>query len=414
MADGVKSGLKVLVWVGSIAMVFAIGIYFFPREYPELGLWESIYVTIRLFVFERDQAEFPHSWPLIVIYFLAPAIAVSAAGTAVSYLFKLSPAFRIRWMYDHVVVCGVGRAGKLIASTIIEKGAPVVGVDLGPADDFAEWRSNHRLPMLFGDFHNKSLLDRAGIERARSVVFASGDDLANLEGAITAYEMLQTGRGPVRLIWTHIANEKLAQTARNSVRTEGKVGIRFFDTYRIAAVRMIGAHFNKHDRAGVTEVNILGFGKFGRDLFEIMVADLSENENFTIRVIDKEDRGAQVKMLAEELGVAGRVKFKRAAIQELDLVDAKDHAYFLCTDDDLGNLTAAMMLAGKSGGTHIHVRMARWPLKAVSERLGQDCGVAFININELVAQGIEDLPGVFEAATEKDLKRLKVSLPERS
>lgn len=308
-------------------------------------------------------------------------------------------------MRDHVVICGVGRAGKLLAKTLLDAGVPVVGIDLGPPEAFEEWLGQNRLPLIYGNFHSRPLLEQAGAVRARSVVFASGDDLANLEGAINAYEMLHACDGPVRLIWTHIANERLADVAREAVKTEGRVGIRFFDTYRIAAVKMIATYFNRETRRGVNEVNILGFGKFGRDLFDILLGDLSEEDTFAIKVVDIHERGAEVFTLAEEAGVIGRVGFERAAIQELDLEDEVDKAFFLCTDDDLGNLTAAMMLARKEKATHIYVRMARWPLAAMAEHLGEEQGVVFVNINELMTQGLEELPGIFGPAKEEDLKR---------
>jgi hypothetical protein len=52
--------------------------------------------------------------------------------------------------------------------------------------------------------------------------------------------------------------------------------------------------------------------------------------------------------------------------------------------------------------------MTHWPLSGISENLGKDCGVFFVNINELVIQGILDLPGIFEPAQAADLKRSKL------
>ena len=54
------------------------------------------------------------------------------------------------------------------------------------------------------------------------------------------------------------------------------------------------------------------------------------------------------------------------------------------------------MLAGKDEATHIYVRMTHWPIAAVADHLGEDRGVAFINIHDLVRAGIRDLPGIFE------------------
>lgn len=396
-----------VLWVVSIGLVLLMGLYYFPREYPGLSFWESLYSTLRLFVFERDLPVFPIHWQLILIYFLAPFITLSAAGAVISYLFRVSPALKTKWMSEHVVICGVGRTGKLIAERLKSRDVPVVGVDRGPAEAFEEWRAKTRVPMIFGDFSQQILLEKCGAARARSIIFASGNDLANLEGSLAAYEWLQRKSGPVQLLWTHIANEKLANTARAVMMTDGMVGIRFFDTYRIAAIRMISTYFNREKRKGVTEVSIIGFGKFGRDLFEILIRDIDDSERFSVRVIDIRDRQKAVCALAEELGVAERVTFERANIQEMELCDERDKAFFLCTDDDLGNLSAAMDLASKYDTTNIFVRMATWPVSAIADHIGEDRGIYFVNINNLVVHGIESMPGVLKSADVSDIKRAK-------
>ena len=95
MNKGMKFKGKIALWSGSVGLILVIGIYFFPREYGEKSFWETLYTTLRLFVFEHDETAFPSSWPLILIYFLAPAITISAVGTAISYFLRLTPAIKI-------------------------------------------------------------------------------------------------------------------------------------------------------------------------------------------------------------------------------------------------------------------------------------------------------------------------------
>ena len=333
-----------------------------------------------------------------------------AIWSAVSYLYRLSPSLKPRWMSGHVVICGMGRTGKLFASSLADRGVRIVGEDLGPPEAFEEWRAETRVPMIFGDFVSQPLLEKAGAARCRAIIFVAGDDLSNLEGAISAYEWLQSDSGDFRLIWAQITNEKLADSARLAVRTRGRTGIRFFDTYRIAAISLIAKYFNRETRRGINEVNILGFGKFGHDLMDALIINLESDEKMDIRVIDVEDREDAVMSLADEMGVAHRVTFERAAIQNMNMEDKTDSAFFLCTDDDLSNLTAAMVLTRNVQTANIYVRMVHWPISAVAENLGQEHGVVFVNINELVVQGIGDLPGIFEPARAADLKRTKLSV----
>ncbi len=398
--------VNIFWWISAVAVVLVIGLVFFPREYKGLSFWESLYYTIRLFILEHDLPRFPRSWPLVFIHFAAPAIALSAVWTAIKRLFHLTPGLWTRWLSNHVLVCGVGRAGKVIAAALKRKGVRVVGVDLGPAEQFDEWRAESGVPMIYGSFYSRSVLQRGGAARARSILFATGDDLANLEGAVGAYDWLRSTRGRPRIIWTHVTNEKLRYTSRDAVRTAGSVSVRFFDIYRIAATRMIAKYFDHQTRRGVNEVTIIGFGKFGRDLLEVLIRDLVDDEGFGIRVIDLRDRASEVASVAAENGIPDRVSFQRADMHELHLEEAADKAFFLCTDDDLGNLTSAMMLAAGVDATHIYVRMAKWPMSAVAEHLGEERGVVFININQLVLQGIGDLPGIFSRATSDDLERI--------
>ena len=129
---------------------------------------------------------------------------------------------------------------------------------------------------------------------------------------------------------------------------------------------MITKHFNRERRRGIKEVNILGFGKFGHDLMDALIINLDADEEMNIRVIDVEDREEAVVALADEVGVAHRVTFERAAIENMNLEDKTDNTFFICTDDDLSNLIAAMVLTRNIQTGNIYVRMVHWPISAVA------------------------------------------------
>ncbi|MFP4390155.1 MAG: NAD-binding protein, partial [Desulfococcaceae bacterium] len=363
-----KTLLKGTLWALTVGLVFAVGVVQFPREYPELGLIEAFYYTLRLFILEHDLPAFPQSWPLVFIYFAAPVVALSALGTLINYLFRLTPYISGRFQNGHVVVCGVGRTGKLLAETFHARGIPVVGVDAGDPEALEEWASRFHIPVIQGDFLTRPTLEKAGVLRARALLFAAGDDLVNLEGAISAHGWLEKETDRKLTIWTHIFTERLAEMAREALRTGGRVGIRFFDTYRLAVERMVGAHFHREARRGVREVSILGFGKFGRDLLEVLIRDWPPEPLPRFRVVDREDRGREVAQLSGELRAAERVRFDRMNIDHLTLSDDVHKAFFVCTDDDIGNLAVALMLTRDVQGTNVFVRMSRWPMAAIAEQ----------------------------------------------
>ena len=403
MASRYRTRLKIGLWSGSIASILAVGLTFFPREYGITSFWETLYITLRLFVFEHDLPRFPTFWPLVMIYFAAPVLTISAAGTAISYLLHVSPSIKSRMMANHVVICGIGRTGCLFVTSLKKHKIQAVGIDAQPVEVLEGLSELHRTPLIQGDFLCRDILEKAGAGKARAIVFASGSDILNLEGAITAFEWLRTGKGPPQVIWAQIANEPLARTLRGVLRATDRVHIRIFDTYWMAAQKMIKTYFPAEVRQGVNEVNILGFGKFGRDLLEVLITDCSPEERFGIRVVDVADKQRAVGALAAELNVADRVCFAQSAIQDLEMVDRQDRAFFICTDDDIGNLTAAIGLVEKSGTVnHIFVRMGHWPISAVAEHLNGRAQVHFINLKELVMEAIDGLPGVFEPLDAKN------------
>jgi hypothetical protein len=391
-----KTLLKSLLWTVAVGLVFAIGMYEFPREYPELGHVEAFYYTLRLFILEHDLPAFPRSGPLVLIYFAAPMVALSALGTLINYLFRLTPLISGRVRRNHVVVCGVGRTGRLLAETFHERGISVVGVDAADPEALEEWSSRLRIPVIQGDFLTRPSLEKAGATRARALLFAAGDDLVNLEGAISAHDWLEAESTRELNIWTHIFTERLSDMAREALRTEGRVRIRFFDTYRLAAERMVSVHFHRDRRSDVREIFLLGFGKFGRDLLEILIRDWAPDAPPEFRVVDRADRAREVALLAESLDAADRVRFDQTDIDYLNLSDDIHKAFFVCTDDDVGNLAVALMLTRKTLGTHVFVRMSRWPMAAIAEHFRERGGITFVNINDLVREGIAGLPGIFD------------------
>ena len=124
-------------------------------------------------------------------------------------------------------------------------------------------------------------------------------------------------------------------------------------------------------------------------------------------MVDIRDLESHVLTAAKELNVAGRVTFINSSIQDVKLSGGEDKAFFLCTDDDIGNLTVSMILANNLNCEHIYVRMAAWPMPAIADHLGDDSGITFFNLNDLVVQGVKDLPGIFKPAKPIDIKRSK-------
>ena len=74
---------------------------------------------------------------------------------------------------DHVIVLGFGAGGQLLARVLREAGIPYVVVELN-AETVKRARRDGE-PIFYGDATRLAVLEHAGIERARTVVFAMSD-----------------------------------------------------------------------------------------------------------------------------------------------------------------------------------------------------------------------------------------------
>ena len=88
---------------------------------------------------------------------------------------------RISGMRDHVVVCGWGRVGKAITRDLVSMGGSAVVID----SDASRLEDLPHASVL-GDATDDTVLERAGIHRARAVVAALQTDAGNLFVTLSA------------------------------------------------------------------------------------------------------------------------------------------------------------------------------------------------------------------------------------
>lgn len=100
---------------------------------------------------------------------------------------------------DHVIVCGIGRTGRLIVRALVDAGVPCVIVDRDEeAVDMALVR-RHRIPVVVGDPGSPATLDLLRLEYARALMVMTGDEVANLQCAMLARERVAGLRIVLRL-----------------------------------------------------------------------------------------------------------------------------------------------------------------------------------------------------------------------
>ena len=159
---------------------------------------DLLYLTLQLFVLESGAVVGPVGWELEVARFLAPAVAAYTAVLALALLFyERFQLFRLRFVRDHVVICGLGRKGLLLARGFRERGDRVVVIDLDEDNDLIDQCRKLGATVLIGNAASQEFLSLARVHRAKSLFAVSGDDGANAEVAVRVHEHVaeRPGRG---------------------------------------------------------------------------------------------------------------------------------------------------------------------------------------------------------------------------
>jgi Trk K+ transport system NAD-binding subunit len=112
-------------------------------------------------------------------------------------------------MKDHIVVCGLGHVGIRVVEHLVQLGEKVVVIEKAEQSRFLDELRKHSVPVVPGDMRLPSTLERANTHRARSLIAAASDDLANLETALSARAMQPSIRIVLR-IFDHNLADKIA------------------------------------------------------------------------------------------------------------------------------------------------------------------------------------------------------------
>ena len=120
------------------------------------------------------------------LYLFAVVAELLIEGRLREYLGKTAMQHRIHQLDRHVVICGYGRFGRVVADEMSRNSMPVVVIDHDPAREADLVQAG--LPYVIGSALEDGVLERAGISRAREIVVATASDADNVYITLSARE----------------------------------------------------------------------------------------------------------------------------------------------------------------------------------------------------------------------------------
>jgi len=150
------------------------------------GFVDRLYAAMQLFALESNVAD-PVPAAYQIARFAAPLLIGAAAVGAVLVLFR-EETLRARAALgrNQTIIVGLGERGLRLARSLSEDTRHrdrVVAIEIARNSDALAEAAAVKVPVFAGDGTDSGTLRRAGIRRASHVVFATPDDLVNLEGA---------------------------------------------------------------------------------------------------------------------------------------------------------------------------------------------------------------------------------------
>lgn len=216
-----KPILSVLPAMGLLGLILIIGTFCFHfLHQKQLSYAEAFYITYCLMWVEH-LIEFPKHWLLQVFYFVLPPLGFLVVLDAVvrfSYHILRRDEAGEEWvramcktLNDHVILCGLGKLGLRTLQQLIRLGETVTVLEKDPQCPNLAFARKNGVPVRLGHSREEGVFDDLNVARAKSIILATNDDLANLEMAIDARKLNPRIRVIIRVF-----DQELAAKLRDS------------------------------------------------------------------------------------------------------------------------------------------------------------------------------------------------------
>lgn len=168
----------------------------------------ALYETLKLLTLQSG-LDLPSESLGQVIFFLIPLFGLALIFQSVLNFGRLlfdKGARREAWQValastyrDHVIVCGLGRVSLRVVTQLLDTGNEVVIIERTWESEFVARVLNLKVPVVLGDAREAATLHQAGLLQSRALVAGTGDDLLNVEIALTARAERPTQRAILRV-----------------------------------------------------------------------------------------------------------------------------------------------------------------------------------------------------------------------
>lgn len=332
------------------------------------SFWDTLYLTLQLFVLQSGVVG-PIGWELQVARFLAPLIAAYTVIEALALiLHEQSQLFRLRFMRNHIVICGLGRKGLLLSRCFREQGERVVVVEQDENNEVLGRCREYGATTLIGNATDPELLRRARVHKAKYVISVSGNDGVNAEVAVHSRELARARKGEALSCLVHIFDIQLCNLLREQEIGMGEFSafrLEFFNVFESGARALLAEYppFAGASRSSDIQphVVVVGVGRMGESVV-VNTARIwwetngSDSQRPRITLVDREAESKRESLCLRypQLEIACKVVPRQMDVKSPEFERAEFlfdgpgccdvTIVYVCLDDDSNALGAALAL----------------------------------------------------------------------
>lgn len=261
--------IVVTLWVLALALGYVGFATYSIRHNQNHSIFDNFYLTMQLFTMESGSVEGINNWALGVARFLAPLAALYTAITALALVFREQlQMIRVRFIRNHVVICGLGRRGLVLATRFLDREDQVVVIEYDQANERIAQCRDHGAIVIIGDASDSEILLKAGVDRAACLISVCGEDGINAEVAVDAREIASHRTGDPLKCVVQIDDFELCHLLKGQELAMGRADtfrLEFFNSFLRGSQALMEEHppFDDGDDDKPAHLLVVGVGRMG-------------------------------------------------------------------------------------------------------------------------------------------------------
>jgi Trk K+ transport system NAD-binding subunit len=185
--------------------------------------------VVFLMIFLESSVDFPDEWYLQPLFFLLPLVGLGAIADSLirlAFLIFSRKQNQPEWnrmlaslCRNHMIVIGVGRVGYQVIMELLELRETVVAIERNSEAELLGDLAEAGIPIITGNARSESILEQAGVGSAKALIVTTGDDLTNMDIALTARDLNSRARIVLRLFDETLAAKVVGAFAMPAIST---------------------------------------------------------------------------------------------------------------------------------------------------------------------------------------------------